>query len=124
MVNEAFQYKEFAEKYEEHIAIQKWYGSEILFGLVYEFIKPGDRLLDLGIGTGLSAELFKKAGLEIYGLDYSQAMLDKALKKNIAVDLKAFDLTKTPLPYDDNFFHHISANAVLYFLGEMDDLFK
>lgn len=124
MVNEAFQHKEFADKYEDHVNNQKWYGPEILFGMVYEFIQPGHKILDLGIGTGLSAKLFKKAGLEVYGLDYSKAMLEKVREKNIAVDLKAFDLTKTPLPYDDNFFHHISANAVLYFLGEMDDLFK
>jgi hypothetical protein len=36
--------------------------AEVLFGLCYEFIQPRQRLLDLGIGSGLSAALFAKAG--------------------------------------------------------------
>lgn len=114
---------EFAEKYDESVQKQKWYGAEILFGMIYEYIKPKEKILDIGIGTGLSASAFHHTGLEVYGLDYSNEMLELCKQKNIAVELRQFDLNNTPLPYQSNFFNHISANAILYFLAELDALF-
>jgi predicted TPR repeat methyltransferase len=38
--------------------------------------------------------------------------------------LKQFDLNNSPLPYSDHFFDHISANAVLYFIADLSNLFK
>ena len=116
--------KEFVEKYDDAIKKQKWYGAEILFGMIYEFLKANDKILDIGIGTGLSATAFHKVGLEIYGLDYSEEMLEACKQKNIAVDLLQFDLNNTPLPYQTNYFDHVSANAVLYFIPKLDALFS
>ena len=116
--------KEFAGKYDDAVKKQKWYGAEILFGMVYEYLKSTDKILDIGIGTGLSATAFHKAGLEIYGLDYSKEMLEACEQKNIAVDLQQFDLNNTPLPYQTNYFNHVSANAVLYFIPQLDALFS
>lgn len=116
--------KEFADKYDDAVKKQKWYGAEILFGMVYEYLKSKDRILDIGIGTGLSAISFHKVGLEIYGLDYSKEMLQACEQKNIAVDLQQFDLNKTPLPYQTDYFDHVSANAVLYFIPQLDALFS
>ena len=116
--------KEFVEKYDEAIKKQKWYGAEILFGMIYEYLRADDKILDIGIGTGLSATAFYKAGLEIHGLDYSNEMLEACKQKNIAVDLRQFDLNNTPLPYQTNFFNHVSANAVLYFIPRLDTLFS
>ena len=73
--------KEFVEKYDDAIKQQKWYGAEILFGMVYEYLKKNDKILDIGIGTGLSATAFYKAGLEIYGLDNSLEMLEACKQK-------------------------------------------
>ena len=56
------------QAYDCHIA-------DLLFGLCYEFTRPGQRLLDAGIGTGLSARLFPRAGLTIYGMDFSPAIV-------------------------------------------------
>jgi len=116
--------KEFVKKYDDAIKQQKWYGAEILFGMVYEYLKINDKILDIGIGTGLSAKAFHKAGLEIYGLDYSQEMLEACKQKNIASNLQQFDLNNTPLPYQTNYFNHVSASAVLYFIPQLDDLFS
>ena len=71
-VNNLFFKDEFAKKYDEAIKKQNWFGAEILFGMIYEFLKPNEKILDVGIGTGLSASLFKQAGLKVYGLDYSR----------------------------------------------------
>ena len=116
--------KEFVEKYDEAVKKQKWYGAEILFGMIYEHLKANDKILDIGIGTGLSAIAFHKSGLEVYGLDYSDEMLKACKQRNIAVDLQQFDLNNTPLPYQTNYFNHVSANAVLYFIPKLDALFS
>jgi hypothetical protein len=42
---------------------------EVVFGLAYRYVQPGQSILDTGIGTGLSSVLFPKAGLGsmVYG---------------------------------------------------------
>jgi ubiquinone/menaquinone biosynthesis C-methylase UbiE len=54
----------------------EWHGHEALFGMMFEYVLPGQPILDIGIGTGLIAALFKKAGLEVYGIDISGEMLE------------------------------------------------
>ena len=115
---------EFVEQYDDLVKKQKWYGVEVLFGMMFEFLNQNDVILDVGIGTGLSAENFHATGMEVYGLDYSDEMLEMCKQKNITVDLKQFDLTNSPLPYNSDFFDHISANAVLYFIENLDELFS
>jgi predicted TPR repeat methyltransferase len=122
--NNLFFSNEFALKYDDLVGKQNWYGSEILLGMIFEYLKTKDKILDIGIGTGLSATNFYTLGLDVYGLDYSNEMLEVCRKKDIAVDLKQFDLNDTPLPYPSNFFDHISANAILYFIKKLDNLFK
>lgn len=65
---------------------------------VFEYTNSGDKLLDLGIGTGLTSFIFKKAGLDIHGLDNLEIMLNICRKKNITRDLKLFDLKKGTRP--------------------------
>ncbi len=50
--------KEFVERYDDAVKKQKWYGAEILFGMIYEYLRADDKILDIGIGTGLSATAF------------------------------------------------------------------
>jgi 2-polyprenyl-3-methyl-5-hydroxy-6-metoxy-1,4-benzoquinol methylase len=98
---------EFASQYDDLVKKQNWYGSEVLFGMVFEYIKKKDRILDIGIGAGSSATGFHALGLKVYGLDYSNEMLEVCKKNEIAVDLKQFDLSNTPLPYPTDFFDHM-----------------
>ena len=114
---------EFVFKYDALVRKQNWYGAEILLGMIFEYLKAKDKILDIGIGTGLSAAGFHSLGLEVYGLDHSSEMLEACRQKDIAVELKRFDINDTPLPYSSDFFNHISANAILYFIGKLDNLF-
>jgi len=50
---------EQAAKYDQQVREYKWSGHEVLFGMGSEYVNPHDRLLDIGIGTGLSGLIGK-----------------------------------------------------------------
>lgn len=87
-----------AESYDEEAKATGWLGPEVAFELAYEYIKQGQSILDIGIGTGLGSIPFRKAGLKVYGMDFSEKMLDACCRKGFA-DLARHDLTKRPYPY-------------------------
>lgn len=114
---------EFASGYDSYIQNCGWQGPEMLFGMMYEYLSGGERIIDIGIGTGLNSVLFHKAGLDVYGVDGSDRMLELCKAKNIAKELKKADLTKGKLPFI-NTFHHATSFAVLHFLCDLDLLFS
>ena len=80
-------------------------------------------MLDTGIGTGLSALPFSRAGLEVYGLDGSAEMLQICRRKNIAIELKQWDLRIVPWPYPDQFFDHVVACGLFHFFSDLEPAF-
>ena len=116
--------KQAAIDYDEQARHTGWFGSEVVFGLTYEFVKPGESLLDLGIGSGLSSILFHRAGLRVYGLDGSAEILDVCAAKGFAAELKLHDLRVLPLPYGDNFCNHVLSVATLNSFKDLTALFK
>ena len=60
--------------------------------------RPGMRVLDLGVGTGNLARCFIAMGCEVWGLDFSPAMLDKARAKVPQVTLVQMDLLQDIWP--------------------------
>jgi predicted TPR repeat methyltransferase len=107
----------------DQMAHAHYWHPEALFGLVYEYLRPGDRLLDAGIGTGLASQTFAKAGVQVFGFDADQAMLAICRAKEFAVDLRQHDLLDTPWPYAAQRFDHILACGVLHFLAEPAPVF-
>jgi len=97
-------HQESAPDYDQQALDWGW-NPEVIFGLMYRHVHPGETLLDIGIGTGLTSEPFRKAGLKIYGIDGAK------------------DLTDLPLPYDDGFFHHVTCGGVFHFFGDLQPLF-
>ncbi len=110
---------EFASTYDAQVKQYNSYAHEILFGMCYEYIKPGDSLLDLGIGTGLSSINFDRAGLDVYGMDASPGMLEECRKKGFAKEIRQFNVLDVPLPYSDNSFSHIVCCGVFHFFGDL-----
>ncbi|MDR2920080.1 MAG: class I SAM-dependent methyltransferase [Tannerella sp.] len=49
-----------------------------IVGFINEHIKPGIRLLDLGCGPGLYAELLKDQGYEVTGIDFNKVSINYA----------------------------------------------
>jgi predicted TPR repeat methyltransferase len=100
------------------------HGHEILFGLAFEYTKPGETILDVGIGTGLSSALFHKAGLKVHGIDGSGAMLNICKEKRFAEDLTVRDLAGGGWPYGNGRFDHVICCGVFHFFRDIDIFFK
>jgi predicted TPR repeat methyltransferase len=113
---------ESAREYDSQSRRYEWHGPEILFGLAFDFVAAGETLLDLGIGTGLSAIPFRKAGLEVSGIDASAEMLEVCRAKNIARDLRRHDIRQIPLPYADGGFDHVVACGVFHLIDRLEPL--
>lgn len=113
-----------ASDYDQLARRYQWYGPEILFGLCYELVTPGDKLLDIGIGTGLCSSLFFKHGLKIYGLDSSDEMLAMCRQKVIAQELKKWDLLDFPLPYSKAQFDIVISGGVFHFFEDLQPIFN
>lgn len=117
-------YRELAGSYDRQVREYNSYAHDVLFGMSCEFVKASEKLLDIGIGTGLASINFSRLGLKVFGLDSSQEMLDECKSKSFAQALELCDLTAAPIPYEDNFFHHVICCGVMHFLGNLEDLFK
>jgi len=113
-----------AALYDQSVSERGCYGNEALFGLMYEFIKAGETVLDMGIGTGLSSILFHRTGLRVSGFDSSQGMLDVCASKGFAANLVRHDLQDVPYPYAADSFDHVLCVGVLHFFSDLAPVFR
>lgn len=94
----------WAERYDR--SVQSDTGLHEGYGQVLDLVvrsadaRPGMRVLDLGIGTGNLAQRFLALGCEVWGTDFSPAMLAKARAKLPQVKLLQMDLLVDRWPED------------------------
>ncbi len=113
-----------AEQYDKDKETHRWNGPNVIFGLSFSYIEPGQSILDIGIGTGLSSLLFHKAGLKIFGIDMSSEMLAVCKNKGISEELKIQDLTKTPYPFNESSINHAICVGVLNHFDNIEPVFS
>jgi predicted TPR repeat methyltransferase len=112
------------EQYDKGAAATGWYGPAVVFGLAFPYTRPGQTILDIGIGTGLGSELFHTAGIHVIGIDISEEMLDACRKKGFADRLVCHDLTMTPYPFGDASFDHAVSTGVFQFFENLTPVFR
>jgi len=115
---------DFAQNYDDYIQNCHWIGTDILFGLMYEYIKSNQTILDIGIGTGLSSMLFKQFGLTIYGIDGAMEMIKVCQDKRLAKGIRQIDLTKDHVWFEDKTFDHTISHGVFHLIGDLKYIFK
>ena len=113
----------YASDYDRQVSIFDCYITDVLFGLCYEYLQPGEKLLDAGIGSGLSSILFARAGMEVHGMDFSPAMLAICRKKGFAAGLVSHDLQVVPWPFPDASFGFLVCCGVFHFIPDLADIF-
>lgn len=124
MAKEIFENDEHVSNYEQKVKKSNWLGPEIMFGLAFRHIRPGEKILDLGIGTGLCSELFHKAGLLVFGLDFSEKMLNICRRKNFAAELKKYDLGQVPYPFANDAMDHAICGGVMHIFEDIGPIFN
>ena len=119
-----YNYIEIASQYDLEVKEYNSYGHDLIFGMGFEYVKPDEKILDIGIGTGLASINFSKLGLKVYGIDNSEEMLKVCEMKSFAEKLRLHNLSGSRIPYDDNYFNHIISCGVFHFLGDLEALFS
>ncbi|MBN1292609.1 MAG: class I SAM-dependent methyltransferase [Candidatus Latescibacteria bacterium] len=117
------EHNEEAKIYDSQVKEYDSYGHDVIFGMCFEFVKSNEKLLDLGIGTGLASINFSKIGLKIYGIDASQEMLNVCKSKSFTNQLLLHNIADFPIPFDDSFFNHVICCGVLHFFDDLTGLF-
>lgn len=114
---------EHAAQYDRRTDQVGWLDPDILFGLAFRHVFPGETLLDVGIGTGLASILFHKAGLKVIGLDRSGEMLSLCRQKGFAAELLEQDITAPPYPLADGAVDHAVCSGLLHAFDDLSVIF-
>jgi trans-aconitate methyltransferase len=75
--------------------------------------RPGERILDLGCGTGYLTDLIARSGAKIIGADNSASMIEKA--RTAYPELEFQQISATELSFDQSF-DAVFSNAVLHWV--------
>lgn len=80
--------------------------------ILFEYITPNDKVLDLGCGNGRLYPIMKDKGAQYIGVDNSEGLISIAKRKHPEASFQVADALK--LPFKDNSFDKIYAIAVLH----------
>ena len=112
--------------FNDAVAYEKWFQNprnrfvfELENRLMFDMLKPakGERVLEIGCGTGTGLLTFIDAGVQVTGLDPSPYMLDIALK-NVGNSADLHRGFAEDLPFEDNSFNHACFFTTLEFVED------
>ncbi len=109
-----------AEAYDDGLSFVYEYGTDVLDLLAPE---PGERVLDVGCGTGHLTRAIADAGAEAVGVDASEAMVEAARREHPGlrfVHADARDLAAADDAALAGAFDAVFSNAALHWITEQD----
>jgi trans-aconitate methyltransferase len=81
--------------------------------------KPGERILDLGCGTGVLTAQIAASGAEVIGVDRSAEMIGEARQKFPQLRFEVCDARALPFCAE---FHAVFSNAALHWIREAEQV--
>lgn len=94
---------------------KRFFYPRIKHAITYMDIKPGDRILDVGVGTGLSLSVFPRY-CSVVGIDLSTEMLRKAKEKideNRLDNIKVMSMDAMSVGFRDDSFDKVFISHVV-----------
>ncbi len=79
------------------------------------YLKKGNKVLDLGCGSGRDSIFLANQGFKVWGIDISKEAIRKAKGKKNKVNFQVGDATK--LSFGDEFFDAVYSGWVLHFIA-------
>jgi len=79
-----------------------------------KYVKPGERILDLGCGNGRLYDLLKDKKIEYVGVDSSKELIKIAKSKHLEGNPKFHVVEALNLPFSNNYFDKVFSIAVLH----------
>ena len=101
---------------EEFSATRREIWEELKF--LFEDLKEGEKVLDLGCGNGRWYKVFKEKKVNYFGIDNSEELIEIA-KENFP-DAKFLVGDALNLPFPDNFFDKVYSIALLHHIPSED----
>ncbi|RCW77284.1 class I SAM-dependent methyltransferase [Saliterribacillus persicus] len=101
-----------AQLYDGSHAFVSQFGNDLISFLAPE---KGERILDIGCGTGDLASEIQQRGAEVTGIDQSENMITQAKEKFPLIDFHVTDLLE--LPYQSEF-EAVFSNATLHWVKQ------
>jgi SAM-dependent methyltransferase len=89
---------------------------------VFDYLNKGDKVLDLGCGSGRLFPKFQDKGVEYFGIDNSEELIEIAKKENPQGNFQISDGLK--LPFSDGFFNKVYSFAVIHHIPSKELRFK
>lgn len=79
---------------------------------VFDYLNKGDKVLDLGCGSGRLFSKFQNKEAKYFGIDNSDKLIEIAKKENLQGNFQISDGLK--LPFSEGFFNKIYSFAVIH----------
>jgi trans-aconitate methyltransferase len=107
---------DYSDQYDPDTDFDAWY-SHVAIDVVKEFIRPGDRVAELGCSTGLMTEVLAGRGAQVEGIEQSSIYLKRAEARNLqGVEWRCQNLDEW-VPKNESYEHVVAAN-VLHEVGD------
>ena len=111
--------------YHKWFFIREVYFNRLKAGLKY-LPSSKQRILEIGVGSGILLPSLDKNSSDVYGVDYREDFVKKAedfcRKNRIKANLTRAEATN--LPYDDNFFDAAICLSVMEHISDLDDALR
>ena len=118
-------FTEWAPTYDDDTTgYMQWVAPKHLGALLDACVKSGDRILDLGCGTGQGPEHLNGKKLVWTGVDLCTAMLKQARERGTYREVRRMNVERKRYPFPSASFEAVMAGGVLEFTDKLGQVLK